>query len=95
MFLNLTECSQEKWIESNPVTVRKVIPNSTFIKANVIECRRLHNVIKDYVDAENEYCKGHTVKAFRFVLQKEINSYYVYANKWVSVEYYDNCKAGY
>lgn len=84
MFLNLTECSQEEWIETNPPVVRKMIPNSTLIKANVIECRRLHNVIKEYVDAKNEHCKGHVAKAFRFVLQKEINSYYAYVNKWVS-----------
>lgn len=72
-----------KWVKSDNDTGCITIPNLEFVVKHVNELGRLHKIIKDYVNADNEHT-GLVAKALRFSLQGKINSYYIYVNKWVS-----------
>lgn len=83
MLLNLTQRSQGvECIKMDANQACKVIPKLEYMIIHVTELGRLHNVIKNYVNLHNKHC-GRVADAFRFALQKEINSYYVYINMWV------------
>lgn len=87
LLLNLTRCSQGVILHTIDTHVYKTIPNLEFIVTHLTELGRLHNTIKNYINANHENC-GRVVKTLKFVLQKEINSYYIYVNKWVCIIYF-------
>jgi len=84
LLLNLTQYDQGmKWGKSDNDTACITIPNLDFVVKRVNELGRLHKIIKDYVNADNEH-SGLVATALRFSLQERNNSYYIYVSKWVS-----------
>jgi len=70
-------------VESDKETALITIPNLEFVIKHVNELGRLHKIIKDYINTDNEHT-GSVAKALRFSLQETVNLYYVYVNNWVS-----------
>lgn len=78
LLMDLAHCSQGKeWIHPHVYSCLE------FMTSYIDEFVRSHNVIKDYVNIDNIYV-GRVADALRFVLQNELNSYYINVNIWVS-----------
>ncbi|VVC25605.1 Gamma-tubulin complex component protein [Cinara cedri] len=83
LFLNLTRCTEgEEWIKADANTCKE-IPCLEFLKTHAIEIGRLHFVVKNYINSIQKNC-SRVIKALRFDLETEIDSYYVYVNIWIT-----------